>query len=133
VLVCRWETWLEDDPERLRTALNVLKPQASRIVLIQQPPTLPVPLPREAIRNGFPLPLREDPLTAKKRQADNTFVMSLAGENVEVIEVDRFFESPDGTIRITDDAGHQLYQDNIHLSGRGADVLKPDLLKAMGH
>ena len=130
VLVCNWNK-LQDDRSRLTVALSELKPYAREILLLTQPPALPENANREAIRNGNRPPFREDAAERAARIERNQFVKSVQSENVRVVDIEPLFSRETGEIRFVDDRWKQLYQDRDHLSVAGAELVKPELLKAM--
>jgi hypothetical protein len=130
ILACNWNK-LRDDRTRLTVALRGLKPYAREILLFTQPPVLPENANREAIRNGNRPPFREDAAERVARIGRNQFVMSVQGDNVRVIDIEPLFSREAGEIRFVDERWNQLYQDRDHLSAAGAELVKPELLKAM--
>jgi peptidoglycan/LPS O-acetylase OafA/YrhL len=131
ILVCEWEKKLHDDKGRVALAVKDLRPYAQKLVLVTQPPSLPITASRDAIRNGSRPPFVEEAAQHSARLETNDLVEQLAGGNVSVLNIEQLFASPDGAIKFTDRDGRQLYEDPVHLSGFGADLLKPSLVKAM--
>ena len=130
IYVARWIR-LGDELERLRMAMNALKPLARRIILITQPPQLPAGASREQIRSGVRPPFFEDPEKRSGRQSINQFVKSFRGDNVLVIDVESLFSEGTGGIRFSGDDGKQFYQDREHLSFAGASVVRASLMQAI--
>jgi peptidoglycan/LPS O-acetylase OafA/YrhL len=130
VLVCNWNK-LADNRGRLTLALRELKPHAREILLLTQPPVLPDNANREAIRAGTRPPFHEDAMEREARLERNEFVKAAQGENVRVIDIEQLFARETGEIRFVDGHWNQLYQDRDHLSVAGAELVRPELLKAM--
>jgi hypothetical protein len=131
VLVCHWRGKLEDDRGRLAIGIKELKEYAHQVILITQPPELPKSASRESMRNGSRPPFVEDPAERDARMETNAWVKSLQGDNVTVIDIEPLFGTRDGRVFYTDNHGDALYQDGSHLSGIGADLVRPRVLEAM--
>ena len=131
VLVCNWAEKLNGEKERLEIAVNELKQHTRRLILITQPPQLPPSGSREAMRNGSRPPFMEDLAERSSRTETNAFVKQFQGPNVVVIDIEPLFSKNDGSIRFIDNNGMLLYQDGGHLSDLGADVVRPDVIKAI--
>lgn len=131
LLVCNWEGKLKDDNVRLEIAVKELKKHTQHLILITQPPELPQDASRESMRNGSRPPFTEDPGERTARMQSNASVLALRGDNVTVIDIEPLFTTEGGSIRMFDNAGRQLYQDADHLSGFGAMIVKPYLLKTL--
>ena len=131
VLACLWEDKLGRDKDRLRLAINQLQQSAHHIVLITEPPFLPSDASREGIRNGTRPPFREELQERTLRMEANSYVESLQDRNVTVVNIESLFNDGKGGILFTDNNGRQLYQDSDHLSAVGANLVKPQLIKAI--
>jgi len=130
LLVCNWNK-LTDDRRRLTVALRELKPFARNILLITQPPVLPENATREGIREGNRPPFHEDAAERTARVARNELVKSAEGAGVRVVDIEPLFTSGTGEIRFADERRTLLYQDRDHLSAAGAELVKPELVRAM--
>lgn len=130
VLVCDWSK-LKDDKDRLGIAITELERFTNLVILITKPPELPKQATREGIRNGNRPPFFEDPTERAVRLRVNHLVESFQRENVAVVDIESLFSSSAGEVRFIDTTGHQLYQDNGHLSAVGANLVKPELIKIM--
>jgi peptidoglycan/LPS O-acetylase OafA/YrhL len=130
LLVCNWNK-LAVDPTRLTVALRELKPLAGNILLITQPPVLPENATREGIREGNRPPFREDAGERAARMARNETVKRAGSGSVRVIDIEPLFTRGTGEIRFADERRMLLYQDCDHLSAAGAQLVKPELLRAM--
>ena len=86
VLVCNWRMQLKGDASRIRIALAKLDPYSKKIILITQPPQLPVNASREAIRNGSRPPFFEDEAERAERLRANETVREMVGAKVSVID-----------------------------------------------
>ena len=131
LLVCEWEPKLKGEEARLQIAINELKRHTRRLILITQPPQLPESGGRESMRNGSRPPFLEDPVEHALRAESNVFLKSFQGDNVIVIDIEPLFIVGDGSIRFNDDDGTLLYHDGNHLSDRGADLVKGDVIRAI--
>jgi peptidoglycan/LPS O-acetylase OafA/YrhL len=131
VIACLWSGKLNEDKERLEIAINELKKSANLVILITEPPALPKQASREAIRAGSRPPFVEDSKERAMRIDANEVVKNLQRDNVAVIDVEPLFSEKSGAIRFTDNVGKQLYEDPGHLSAIGANLLKPELMKAI--
>ncbi len=125
VLACRWESKLKDDNSRLADAVRALEPSAGKIVILNQPPVLPESATRECVRNGMRPPFIEEHSTGTLRAAANQLVLNLKSPKTSVADIAGHFELPDGEARFLDQSGRQLYHDSSHLSGYGAELIRP--------
>ena len=131
LLVCNWESKLSGEKGRLEIAINELEQHTRRLILITQPPQLPESGDREFMRNGSRPPFREDPVERLTRIESNAVVKRCQSKRVIIIDIDPLFAAGDGSVRFTADDGALLYHDGNHLSDAGANVVKPDLIRAI--
>jgi peptidoglycan/LPS O-acetylase OafA/YrhL len=131
VLACDWERKLFNEKGRLEIAVNELKQHTRRLILITQPPILPESGSRESMRNGSRPPFFENPAERARRTSINAFLKTFQHDNVIVVDIEPLFIEGDGSIRFVSDDGHLLYYDGYHLSATGADLVKPDLVRAI--
>lgn len=124
IFACNWESKLAKHPERLRQALEELAPLVGKVLVLNQPPTLPKNATREALRSGVRPPFREDAGLSQRRHRINRFLWEQKSAKTEVVDVASRFEQPNRETLFLDDHGHQLYHDAAHLSGHGADRIK---------
>lgn len=120
ILVCAWAAFLDGQGERLAQAVSTLRPLAGRVILITQPPVLPESATRDGIRSGVRPPFFEDPTIRERRKRMNEHVLSAAGGNVEVVDVESLFGDGTGGVPFFDENGRLLYHDSTHLSDYGA-------------
>jgi peptidoglycan/LPS O-acetylase OafA/YrhL len=126
-----WANKISPETNRLSETLERLSPHTREIILLNQPPLLPEYATREYIReNGF-RPIEEAPEEQLKRMRANRLLRNRAGPGVRVIDVARHFVQADSTILFTGPNGRQLYRDQKHLSGYGADVIIPELVRTI--
>lgn len=112
--------------------IDSLRSHSKKIVILNQPPILPKNANRAAIRNGLRPPFVENLATRESRKATNTSLLKVASKNVQIVDISRVFEkTEDGDIRFFDPRSNQLYHDSTHLSGHGADLVKPIIRKAL--
>ncbi len=133
IYVCDWRSKLGPDGSRLGKALNQLAPLVREIIFVTQPPQPPVSATREAVRNGSKPPYLEDSTGHSARDAANSLIRGLSGEHIHVVDIESVFGGKGGGIRLTDQDGHELYQDGGHLSAAGAMLAKPLIMNAIGH
>lgn len=133
-----WSRKLEEDPERLRIALDALVPHVSRIIVIDQSPLLPTTVNRSAIRDGLRGPFHETEAQLNARLAINTYMREVSADQMKNSEIGiRFIDvasvllNEDNSIPFVDDLGRQVFQDSQHLSHSGARLLEASLRSAL--
>ena len=119
-----WSSKLEKDRGCLGLALDSVLPHVGRCILLNQPPILPDSANRASIRDGGRPPFNEDQQSQIARVSVNRFLEGFASENIVVIDIAQVFELEHGEVRFLDDRG-LLYHDKTHLSGYGADLIRP--------
>lgn len=124
VFVAAWVQKIGKNRSRLRKALSEMLTHTAHIVLITQPPILPENASREAFRKNGVGDVFEDSGIAAERIATNSFLKSLENERIHVLDIEPLFVQSDGQIRFCDAFGRQLFQDDEHLSGQGASLVK---------
>lgn len=132
IVACHWVARLRDDKNRLAMALADLQRHAGTVVILNQPPILPASASRANIRSGVRPPFVEDPVTKQERNEANALLLGLASKGVKILPISDSFDLPGGEIRFFDGHGRQLYQDETHLSGYGAELVGP-LIRAALH
>jgi len=133
VLACSWAGVLHDDTNRLAAALAALQPLVGHVVLLTQPPKLPLINARTAIRDGASPVLYENPDYQLLRTNRNQYVTSFDAGSTYVVNVAGVFQKANGSIRFLDDRGRQMYYDAGHLSVYGSDLVRPQLEQAIFH
>ncbi|MFT3879524.1 MAG: acyltransferase family protein [Gemmatales bacterium] len=133
ILACMWIGGQhKDNIERLALAIKELQPHVGRLVILNQPPILPKDATREAIRNGRRPPFIEEAEHQRLRAEFNAFLKSACTGNCVVVDIASHFQEPgSGAVRFLDEFGRQNYADPTHLSGFGADAIKPVLQQAI--
>jgi peptidoglycan/LPS O-acetylase OafA/YrhL len=133
ILAYRWEAKLGGGDGRACFALAVktLKPLVGRLIILNQPPLLPVNASRAAIRAGARPPFVEDQRVQAVRLDANDYLRRFQAGNVSVVDVASHFQSTNGEILFFGDQGRQLYHDATHLSACGADLVGPELKQAV--
>jgi peptidoglycan/LPS O-acetylase OafA/YrhL len=126
---CNWLDWVHDG--NLEVAINQLLPHTRRLILITQPPQLPKSADRESMRQGSRPPFLEDAAERTKRLAINTFIKNLHYDNAIVLDIEPLFTTTDGSIRFVWDDSILLFEDRNHLSYAGAELVKPDMTRAV--
>jgi hypothetical protein len=96
-------------------------------LLIEQPPVLPLNADRAAWRNVAALTVYEDSKVRARRIAANALIEKYASKRVLTIAVDEFYEGSDGSVRVLDQTGHELFHDAGHLNYRGTLLVRPTL------
>ncbi len=131
VLACRWESKLSTDQRRLELALENLAPHSRRILLLNQPPSLPAAANRASMRNGLRPPFFEDESSRRARLLANEYLGERRAEKITVLDIAACFERANGEVRFLNEQGRQLYHDSTHLSGYGADLIRPVIQSAL--
>jgi peptidoglycan/LPS O-acetylase OafA/YrhL len=131
VMACRWEYVLKNDRSRLALALKQLQSHATRIFVLTQPPILPGNANRSSIRGGQRPPFMEDEATRDIRIFSNSFLMDCRSNKIEVLDIAANFQGQTGEVRFLDQYKRQLYHDSIHLSGYGANLIRPLIQTAL--
>jgi len=131
LLVCQWRGKLQDSGDRLEIAVNELKTHVATLILITQPPEMPERANRGSLRDGARPPFFEDPSIRTARMNANALVKSLEGDNVVVVDIEDLFTAKDGSIIFTNNIGQYLYHDGKHLSGMGAELVKPAVIRVI--
>jgi peptidoglycan/LPS O-acetylase OafA/YrhL len=126
VLGCAWTSRLQDQRERLALGVEQLLPHVGHLVILSQPPQLPEGASRAAIREGARPPFFEDASVRSRRLETREILERFASSKVSVVDVASRFEAVDGSIVLRDSDGHQLFQDAGHLSGFGAERVRPE-------
>ena len=134
VMACNWSSTDATRRSDIELAVRQLSAYCARVILLTQPPILPVQASREAIRQGVRPPFLEDQATRAPRTEANEHLRHLAENNVTVLDVEPRFLTQEGYITYLDKDGRQLYHDRLHLSGYGAELVKADVMRAIaGH
>ena len=131
VLACNWTSKLSHDEARVSHAVEALEPHVGRLVVLNQPPILPETASRASIRLGKRQIVHEEAELRRSRIGKNIVVQRLAGQKCRVVDIASRFERKGGEVLFLDRRGRQLYQDNSHLSGFGADFIRSDLREAI--
>lgn len=116
-----------DKEGMLDKAISDILQHSEYLVLIDTAPILPKTGFRESIRQHGLSPIFEDPDVHLERIRASEFVSKHASDRVRIVSVDQIFLNDDGSIRYMDEDGRQLFNDPIHLSGYGADLVMNDL------
>ncbi|BDU70319.1 hypothetical protein GETHOR_24200 [Geothrix oryzae] len=127
LVACEWRGKLNGAPERLTMAIKEVSPFVGRVVLIDQPPILPPDANRGSIREGARWPFHEETSVREGRLASNRQLVSLKSDRCLIVETASKFEAPDGSLRFWDGAGRETYDDAMHLSYYGANLVRGDL------
>jgi peptidoglycan/LPS O-acetylase OafA/YrhL len=128
-----WASKLEGDARDLRKALDSMESLGSRVILVTEPPILPQPDVREAIRNGAAPSFYENSDTREKRLTANATVRSLANAKVSVLDIDDIFTGDGGAIQAIARNGRSNYHDSGHLSDSGTALVRPVLESAIAN
>jgi peptidoglycan/LPS O-acetylase OafA/YrhL len=133
VLSARWTTVLAtpEDGEALRSLVSEILLHSDRLIILAQPPILPVEATRDAMRNGSRPPFREHTADAARRREANDVLRRLASQHVRIVDLDRYFMDDAGALRLWDGKGNFLFIDRIHVSSAGAKLVAPELLAAI--
>lgn len=132
IVACMWIGGLnKDNIERLALAIKELRPHVGRLVILNQPPILPIHATRQAIRNGERPPFMESEEHKRLRAEFNAFLKTVQSDNCVVLDIASHFQEADGGVRFLDNEGRQVYADPTHLSGFGADAVRSVLEQAI--
>ncbi|HQR06613.1 MAG TPA: acyltransferase family protein, partial [Gemmatales bacterium] len=132
ILACMWIGGQhKDNIERLAMAIKELEPHVGKLVILNQPPILPKHANREAIRNGQRPPFIEDLEHQRLRAQFNEFLKNVNIGKCVVLDIASHFIEADGGIRFLDEDGRQMYADQTHLSGFGAESVRAVLQHAI--
>lgn len=107
----------------LDAAIEGILQHSEYLVLIDTPPLLPKLGAREWIRRHGPSPIFESPEFHEGRLRANGFIEKRTSERVRIVQINDIFTNQDGSIRFFDRKNRQLYNDAIHLSGYGGDLV----------
>jgi peptidoglycan/LPS O-acetylase OafA/YrhL len=111
-----------------------LAQRCGSVVIVGEPPILPETEFRSRIRSGARLPLREAEDVRRRRLAANDAIREACAPSAVFVGIDDIFEETDGSLRLRLPDGRQLFHDQTHISGWGADLaiarLSPTLLSA---
>ncbi len=123
-----------DDPSMSKRMVADLVERCGSVVVVGEPPILPQTDYRSRIRSGTPLPLREPEDVRRRRLAANDAIRQACAPSAVFVGIDDIFEEADGSLRLRLPDGRQLFHDQTHISGWGADLaiarLSPTLLSA---
>ena len=112
-------------------AIKDLKPLVGHLIILNQPPILPINCYRVAIREGARPPFFEDKEFQAVRRDANDYLQRFNGGKITVVDVASHFQSTNGEILFFDGQGRQMYQDATHLSAYGAAFVRPELKQAV--
>jgi peptidoglycan/LPS O-acetylase OafA/YrhL len=128
ILAASWYTHgLIEKESILKSAIRDILQHSEYIVLIEAAPVLPKSALRGRIRENGLSPAFEGTQIREARLRSNDLVAQNASERVRIIQIDHIFLNGDGTIKYIDGDGRQLFNDPIHLSGYGADLVMAEV------
>ena len=130
ILACNWKGWLKE-MNMLAQAVETLKPLVGGMIIINQPPILPNIASRQSIREGIHPPFYEDVRTRELRREANLFLEQFNNGKCMVVDAARCFEGKNGEVLFMDEYHKEYYQDFLHLTKTGADVVRPDFERAV--
>lgn len=117
------------DNQDVRNSLDEILLYADHIILIGEQPFPPHSATRRSIReNGIQLYFEED-IDKQSRLESYQNLLELENERISILKIDQLFFNQDGSILFLDQNGNQNYNDIKHLSGEGANKVKPILEK----
>jgi peptidoglycan/LPS O-acetylase OafA/YrhL len=131
ILAYAWSSKLGKDAAHLREALAYMEPLGSRVILINQPPTLPPLATRAAIRAGVRPPFFEEPSERADRLRASATVRSLSDNRITVLDPAPIFLEHGLEIRLIARNGRLTYHDADHLSDSGTALVRPMLNTAL--
>ncbi len=123
-----------DDLSISKRMVSDLAKRCGTVVIVGEPPILPGPEYRSLIRSGAELPLSEAEDVRRRRRTANKALQDACIPGVIFVGIDDIFEQADGSLRLRLPDGRQLFHDQTHVSGWGAELaiarLSPALLSA---
>ena len=129
LLTAQWVGKIYSREEHLQNTVDELITHVEHLILIDQPPILPDYANRKYFREHGMAPVREDSLHRTQRSRVNQVIGSYGSRpGISTVDVASLFIEPDSTITIMNDGKEQLYRDQYHLSGYGADRVVPSIL-----
>ena len=132
LLTAQWVGKVYSREERLRNTVDELTPHVEHLILLNQPPILPDYAGREYFRDHGMTPIRETSLQRTRRSRVNQVIDSYGSQpGISVVDAASLFIRPDSTISFMGDRKEQLYRDQYHLSGYGADEVVPSILSTI--
>ena len=131
ILVDAWGTKLKIDPNALRQALREIGRNAKQVLLVAEPPALPLEANRDAVRHGLKPPFIEPPVMRKQRLAALAALHSVESANVHMIDVAPLLSEGNAAIRLVAPDGRMTYYDTYHLSDDGTRIAHPLLDRAV--
>jgi peptidoglycan/LPS O-acetylase OafA/YrhL len=131
VFVAAWTEKIAEHHEKLTATLDELLKHTQHVVLITQAPVLPPEASREGIRQTGWHAIVEEPVFAAKRWATNAYLHTLVSDRIHVLDIESLFVLANGQIRFADKHGRELFRDKGHLSGIGAELVRPQLVNVI--
>jgi len=132
ILVDAWGTKLKGDPSALRQALRQIGRNAKQVLLVAEPPALPMEANRDAVRHGLKPPFLEPAAMRKQRLGALAVLHSVESANVHMIDVAPLLADGTAAIRLVAPNGRMTYYDTYHLSDDGTRIAHPLLDRAVG-
>jgi len=132
LLAAQWVGKVYSQEERLHNTVDEVASHVEHLILLNQPPILPEYASREYFRKHGMAPIREASSQRIPRSRVNRMVGSFGSRpGVSVVDAASLFVKPDSTISYMSEMKEQLYRDQHHLSGYGADRVVPSILTAI--
>ena len=131
IVVSAWSHKLRHEPDRLRHAVDAIRPHTHQVLLFEETPALPERATRANIRAGEVGPFMEEEAQRTLRIAAKQTVESLSDDDVEIVPTSQRFIDEDGGVSFTGLNGRQNFHDRSHLSRNGADLLRLDIEAAI--
>jgi hypothetical protein len=130
IAACAWSN-MQDRYESIRVALESLSKSSGYVLVLGQPPILTASTSRETYRlNGYSADLEQNSsIDARKRFGD--LVTRLGLPNTSWIDVAPCFLEGRDKILFRDDDHRQLFQDSLHPSSHGAELVIKKVLGPM--
>lgn len=125
IYVIAWGAKVPGHEEDLRHAVQEILQYSQYVVLVEQPPILPEGINRQSIRDNGYQAIYEAVDSERQRNSANLFLRSFQDERVHLIQTEAILKKPDGELMFVDDEDRQLFHDRAHLSGFGAERLRP--------
>lgn len=131
ILIDAWAAKLKADPNALKQALRQIGGAAKQVLLVAEPPALPLEANRDAVRHGLKPPFLEPPAMRKQRLAVLATLHSVESATVHLIDVAPLLADQKGAIGLIGPDGRMTYYDTHHLSDDGTRITHPLLDRAI--
>lgn len=131
ILAYAWSDKVGSDTRDVRAAMAYFKTLGVRVILMCQPPILPLLATREAMRAGARPPFFEAPADRANRLRTSASIRSLSDDRTTVLDPAAIFLGKGQAINLIGNNGRFTYQDARHLSDTGTALVRPMIDRAL--